>query len=219
MPSSRPEAIAPVVSIIRQIQPRSILDVGVGFGKWGHLFREYTDILASENDPLRYNKENWRIRIDGIEGYPDYIHPASQYFYSQIFIGDALRILASVDAYDVVFAGDILEHFDLQDGRLFLQRILEKSRRYAILTTPGHETHQGDICSNPLERHRSLWNRRSLLSAAPGRVFRLEADILLAVYATGGEPIPYPRPSYSRGTTLARSVAWLRGNRKRLALR
>ena len=69
MPSSRPNTIPAVVHLLRQIQPRSILDVGVGFGKWGHLFREYTDIHESENDPARYPKKNWHVRIDGIEGF------------------------------------------------------------------------------------------------------------------------------------------------------
>ncbi len=39
MPSSRPNIIPIVIHLIRQLKPRSILDVGVGFGKWGHLFR------------------------------------------------------------------------------------------------------------------------------------------------------------------------------------
>ena len=47
MPSSRPNTIPTVIHIVKQLRPSSILDVGVGFGKWGHLFREYTDIVAA----------------------------------------------------------------------------------------------------------------------------------------------------------------------------
>ncbi len=54
MPSSRPNTIPTVIHLVRQLKPKSILDVGVGFGKWGHLFREYTDINEAENDPARY---------------------------------------------------------------------------------------------------------------------------------------------------------------------
>jgi len=39
----------------------------------GHLFREYTDILEAEHDPVRYERQNWKIKIDGIEGFPGYI--------------------------------------------------------------------------------------------------------------------------------------------------
>ena len=66
MPSSRPNAIPTTVHVVRQLDPASILDVGVGFGKWGLLFREYTDIRASETDSHRYQKAAWKIRIDGI---------------------------------------------------------------------------------------------------------------------------------------------------------
>ena len=54
MPSSRPNTIPTVINLLRQLKPQSILDVGVGFGKWGHLFREYTDILEAEHEPARY---------------------------------------------------------------------------------------------------------------------------------------------------------------------
>ena len=40
MPSSRASTIPYVVYAIKQIKPESLLDVGVGFGKWGYLFRE-----------------------------------------------------------------------------------------------------------------------------------------------------------------------------------
>ena len=66
MPSSRANTIPTVIHLVRQLEPRSILDIGVGFGKWGHLFREYTDILQAEHDPPRYQRANWQVRIDGI---------------------------------------------------------------------------------------------------------------------------------------------------------
>jgi len=47
-----------VIHLIRQLKPISILDVGVGFGKWGHLFREYTDINEAENDPAVTSARN-----------------------------------------------------------------------------------------------------------------------------------------------------------------
>ncbi len=38
-----------------ELQPRSVLDIGVGFGKWGFLAREYLDVNA-ERYKLRGNK-------------------------------------------------------------------------------------------------------------------------------------------------------------------
>ncbi|MCI0745080.1 MAG: hypothetical protein L0Y58_06715, partial [Verrucomicrobia subdivision 3 bacterium] len=82
MPSSRPNTIPTVIHVVRQLKPASILDVGVGFGKWGHLFREYTDILEAEHDPKRYQRRNWRVRIDGIEAHKAYLTPMHRFLYN-----------------------------------------------------------------------------------------------------------------------------------------
>ena len=112
MPSSRPNAIPTVIHLIRQLNPQSILDVGVGFGKWGHLFREYTDILAAENDPARYRRENWRVRIDGIEGHSAYLTDMHRFLYNELYVGDACELIGGLPKYDIIFAGDIIEHFE-----------------------------------------------------------------------------------------------------------
>src|SRR5439155_62198 len=83
---SPPNAIPTIVHLVRQLQPRSILDVGVGFGKWGHLFREYTDILEAEHEPSRYDRENWQVRIEGIEGHAAYLTPMHHFLYDQIHV-------------------------------------------------------------------------------------------------------------------------------------
>src|SRR4051794_2264798 len=112
MPSSRPNTIPAVVHLIRQLRPQSILDVGIGFGKWGHLFREYTDIQEAENDPARYQRQNWQVRIDGIEGFSNYITDMHRYLYNEIHIGNASELMPNLPSYDVVFMGDIIEHLE-----------------------------------------------------------------------------------------------------------
>ena len=103
MPSSRPNTIPTVIHLARQLQPGSILDVGIGFGKWGHLFREYTDINAAEKDPGRYQRKNWRVRIDGIEGHPAYVTPMHRYLYNDIHRGDACVLIKNLLRYDLIF--------------------------------------------------------------------------------------------------------------------
>ena len=79
-----------MIHLLRQLKPNSILDVGVGFGKiGGHLFREYTDILESESDPERYDRKNWKVRIDGIEGFAAYITEMHRFIYNEIHLGNA----------------------------------------------------------------------------------------------------------------------------------
>src|SRR5712692_9392662 len=121
MPSSRPNTIPTIIHLIRQLRPRSILDVGVGFGKWGHLFREYTDIVEAERDPQRYQRENWRLKIDGIEGHAAYLTEMHRYLYHQIHIGDARQIIKTLAPYDLIFMGDVIEHLEKAAGTQFLR--------------------------------------------------------------------------------------------------
>ena len=84
MPSSRPELVPFVVNLVMQLQPRSILEIGTGFGKYGFLFREYLDIWAAAADPSRLLPENWQVRIDGIECFPAYISELQHRIYDRI---------------------------------------------------------------------------------------------------------------------------------------
>ena len=68
MPSSSPIHIPIVISIVRQMQPQSLLDIGVGFGKWGHLFREYLDVCRIDMVEETHQRDHWRVRIDGKQG-------------------------------------------------------------------------------------------------------------------------------------------------------
>lgn len=58
MPTSSPDPITYVCKKIVEVKPNTVLDVGVGFGKYGFLAREYTDIW---ND--RYFREEWKWLI------------------------------------------------------------------------------------------------------------------------------------------------------------
>jgi hypothetical protein len=188
MPSSRPTTIPVIIHLLRQLRPRSILDVGVGFGKWGHLFREYTDINEAERDPARYPRAGWQIRIDGIEGYASYITEMHRYLYNDIHVGDAARILPTLGSYDLVFLGDIIEHFEKRDGKALLERALERAVKAVIVSTPKFETEQEDLCGNELERHRSLWSASDFAKWPRSQVRTIGGDTLIAVLRKGAQP-------------------------------
>ena len=212
MPSSRPHSIPFVISLVTQINPDSILDLGVGFGKWGVLFREYTDIIKSELDPPRYQRENWKIKIEGIEGFAPYITPLHNYIYDAIYIGDILEILPTLGKYDLVFIGDVIEHFPKEQGKRLIRLALEHTNRYLILTTPRFETNQPALCANELERHRSLWTAKDFRALAPAEVLILPGEILLTIYPKPGQPriLPVFKKPASKtrilGAKLARKI-------------
>lgn len=159
MPSSRHNTISTILGVVRTVNPRSVLDIGIGFGKWGYLFREYLEILASEKDFSRYRKENWDVVIDGIEGFSHYITPAHRYIYNEIFEGDMRELLPQLKAsYDLIFMGDVIEHIGKEEGMKLLALCCLRANKLVIVSTPAFETHQKEVCDNPLEVHRSLWN-------------------------------------------------------------
>jgi len=188
MPSSRPNTIPTVIHLLRQLKPQSILDVGVGFGKWGHLFREYTDILEAERDPARYRRENWRVRIDGIEGHAAYLTEMHRFLYNEIHVGDARALMKTLPGYDLIFLGDIIEHFEMATGMELLQDAFAKAGKAIIVSTPKFETEQEDLCGNELERHRSLWSAKEFLGFPGAQVTTVDDATLLAVIAKPGVP-------------------------------
>lgn len=181
MPSSRPNTIPLVIHLLRQLRPQSILDVGVGFGKWGHLFREYTDILEAEHDPARYRRENWRVRIDGLEGHAAYLTEMHRFLYNTIHVGDAGLILPTLGDYDLIFLGDIIEHFDKDAGLRLLEAARVRAAKAVILSTPKFETEQEDLCGNELERHRSLWSEADFLAFPGAQVTTVDEATLVAI--------------------------------------
>jgi len=194
MPSSRPNTIPTVIHLVKQFQPKSILDVGIGFGKWGHLFREYTDINEAESDPARYRRRNWRVRIDGIEGHAAYLTPMHRFLYSDIHVGDACLLIRKLPRYDLIFMGDVIEHLDKTLGLQLLRDALKKANKGLIVSTPKFETGQADLCGNELERHRSLWLAGDFKQFDRVIVRTVDQAILLAVFVKPGTPMPICSP-------------------------
>jgi hypothetical protein len=185
MASSRPHAIPYVITAIKNIKPDSILDIGVGFGKYGVLFREYTDIVNSESSPKRYNKENWEVRIEGIEGNGKYITPVHDFVYDKIHIGNPIELITSLGNFDLIFVGGVIEHFTHDEGTYLIRESLARSNKALILTTPLVEVEQPGMCDNALEEHKSFWTEADFESIADCQVSCLVGDVILAIYLRG----------------------------------
>lgn len=213
MPSSRPNTIPTVIHLLRQLKPQSILDVGVGFGKWGHLFREYTDILEAEQDPARYQRANWRVRIDGIEGHAAYLTEMHRFLYDEIHVGNASVLMKSLPNYDLIFLGDIIEHFEKEAGLELLCDGRARANKAVIVSTPKFETEQEALCGNELERHRSLWSTEDFRQFPGAIVTTVDDATLLAVLPQPGgpkldcSPPQAPQPGAAARLRLAREEA------------
>ncbi len=154
MPSSQHQQISSVVSFVMNINPNSILEIGVGFGKYGVLCREYLEYWKGDVDWKLPVKENWERRIDGIEAFEDYINTHHKYIYSNLYIGDALDVIDTLDTkYDLVMLIDVLEHFNYEDGMVLLEKCLKKSKNI-LISIPKDIGLQSDVNDNAYEIHR-----------------------------------------------------------------
>ena len=153
MPTSTYEHVPTLVKFLIKVNPRSIFDVGVGNGKMGFIARDLLDVMLGQ----RYQKEEWQIRIDGVEVFPNYIQEHQRVLYDQIFIGDAYRLIDTVGQYDLIILGDVLEHFEREKALHFLDKCARHCT-YIILSIPlGEKWKQPAVYGNPYEEHLSFW--------------------------------------------------------------
>ncbi len=157
MPTSHFYQLNEITQLIALTDPASILDIGVGFGKYGFLSREYLEVW---NTSQPYG--TWTRRIDGIEVFPEYITPVHKYIYDHIYLGNAIDILATLEKrYDLILLIDILEHFDYAQGTKLLEDCMEHGRNI-IISTPRFFSPQKETFENSFETHKFLWEKRHL---------------------------------------------------------
>jgi SAM-dependent methyltransferase len=134
---------------VEKVAPRSVLDVGIGLGKWGYLLREQLDWNA-----LRIQRETWQARIVGIEVY-SYESPLHSWVYDEVIRANVLDVLDRAAGFDLVLLSDVIEHIDKAEGNELL-RILAKQNRNVIVSTPIEFIPQ-QAQVNTHENHVSHW--------------------------------------------------------------
>ncbi|SKA79510.1 hypothetical protein SAMN05443428_10379 [Caloramator quimbayensis] len=151
MPTSYYGQISTILDIALSQNPKSILDVGIGFGKYGVLLREILDISNE-----RYSKDKWEVIIDGIEGYKDYKNPIYEYVYNKVYFGFVQEVIKSLKySYDLILMIDVLEHFNKNEGEEIIESLLQICKNLLVCTPaiPSKQTY----LDNNLEEHKSLW--------------------------------------------------------------
>jgi hypothetical protein len=159
MPTSPYAHLYCYMEYLKTLRPASLLDIGLGNGKLGFIARDLLDVMLGE----RYRRSDWRLRLDGIEVFGDYIQDHQRAIYDTIHIGDAFEMIDSLGQYDVVVLGDVLEHFAKNKGWLMLDKCFAHAEKAAILFVPlGDGWRQPAIYGNPHETHRACWYAHEL---------------------------------------------------------
>jgi hypothetical protein len=100
VPSSDYITVPYITSVLASLRPKSVLDVGVGTGKFGFLVRDVCDwSRCSSEGPTVLARDQWTTAIDGIEICEDYITSVQRTLYDRILIGPAQAIVDNLGTY------------------------------------------------------------------------------------------------------------------------
>lgn len=199
MPYSSHHGASLVVEHAVWLQPRQVLDIGFGFGKWGFLLREALDFIDG-----RVAREDWAVTIDGIDARENG-SPLEGWVYDDVQIGDIRELIDDLKPYDLVVMGDVIEHFDKAEGISLLHTLLAKHRN-VLLTTP-YAFFEQEIEGNPYQRHRSHWTINDF------GAWTFDYDVVggfLLVVLLAGRDADRPRAVDKRASRIAYGLPFLR---------
>jgi 2-polyprenyl-3-methyl-5-hydroxy-6-metoxy-1,4-benzoquinol methylase len=157
MASSFSFQIPCIVHLLEKLQPKKILDIGKGFGKYGFLAHEYIGINNKKRlNPSLTMAQQSDIVIDAIEADTDLLLPHLTHIYHNVYRGDALEIYPSLANYDLVLMIDVIEHLDKAKAIDLVKYFLSKNS-VLIIATPL-SFFQQELYESDYEHHISHWS-------------------------------------------------------------
>jgi SAM-dependent methyltransferase len=156
MASSFSAQIPAIVHLLQKLSPKSVLDIGKGFGKYGFLIHEYLGIDNQKRlNPSLSMAQQIRVKIDASEVDKDLMLPHLFQFYNEVFFGDIFSVYKNVGNYDLILMIDVIEHLDKEKSIELLQYFLGKNSQI-IVATPIDFFNQ-DLYESEFEHHVSHW--------------------------------------------------------------
>lgn len=154
MPTSGPIPLTYMCKILLKSKPKTVLDIGIGHGKWGFLVREYVDLWQNNPD---YNARP--TIVDGIEVFGPYITELQNNIYDTVYIGNAYELLRTRKIpgfYDMIICCDMLEHLERNEAMEFLN-LLPSYAKESYVILPVNVRDQAPEYGNVYEIHKSRW--------------------------------------------------------------
>ena len=182
--------ITDILEIIRKVNPIKILDVNVGFGRWGILCRE---LLERDNNGKVSRPDLWNIKIDGVENIDtNYLHNYHDIFYDNIYRQNIHGFLKThVSLYDLTIFSNILECTPKEIAIDMINNAMEISRFILIYVKLGNHSDNFTADNEVM----SIWDEQDflkyfiinkiILNDRQGNkygIFLLECDTIKRIY-------------------------------------
>lgn len=154
-----------MLRMIVERNPRRVVDIGAGEGKWGRLLH---DLLP----------------IDALEIWQGYIerHSLTQH-YDTVYRVDA-RQFDGWTNYEVAIMGDVLEHMPKPDANELVATILSQGLTIFLSVPVTDCPQEGEPFGNPYEKHVAQWTHEELIEAGWVELHRGPVPSGLAVVGT-----------------------------------
>ncbi len=153
MPISDYRHIPQVLDEVYALQPETVLELGIGFGKWGVLLREVLDAMYGRCQP-----DQWQRKIDGYEIWADYGNPCWGAYDSVRCRDFTTDEQWRFERKELVMMMDSLEHLTPEVGRPFLRALVENNKHVIISVPNGYMPQDGSPYGNSYENHRWTFN-------------------------------------------------------------
>lgn len=161
MATSNWQNISYCCDIIYRVNPRSVLDIGLGSSaRWGVLIREFGEIWYGNIYP-----KDWKIKLHGIEIFKKNILKIHHELYNKIYNRDATIQISELGNYDLIILGDVIEHLEKEKAIKLLVECCKKSSFVMVNTPIGtlDEWEQGELYGNPSETHKYIFSADEFL--------------------------------------------------------
>jgi len=165
---SHPDSFAMCMHTVIALKPKSVLDVGCGFGMFGLGFRIYG--AAWHNYKLKIEESYHSIRVDGVEICENHVQAWHDIFYDHIFMGNVVELAGSLPNYDVLYMGDCLEHLTEMEASLAIPHLWSRADRLFMLAFPCSTQVSGprNKFGNDRGGHLTAWVPERVAEMCPG---------------------------------------------------
>lgn len=146
MPISSHAILPYVVQEVENVQPRKVLDVGIGNGIYGALVYNYAEVFMGR-----------RPRIVGVEPWQAYDNHLWR-VYDEIHL-KPLQEFTTSHKFELIILADVIEHMSLKEGHRQIRRLqgMLSPGGVLIVSTPAVFVAQGAYKGNVYEEHKCLW--------------------------------------------------------------
>lgn len=152
MPISYHESYEPYKDWIKKNQPKTLLDIGMGFGNIGGMAKN----IIPELD------------MTGLEIFLPYLYekfdPANRNIkrYNKIIIANVLDMINKLWEFDVITAFDVIEHLKREDGIRTIKYLTSIAKISLLVCVPIITYGQNPIHGNEHERHLDQWSAEEM---------------------------------------------------------